>query len=177
MTRPVINIDELELRGWGHGGIPAATAGNSLPPEKYAAQIGPIAPRIGAQKLGYSLIVLASGKRGWPMHNHTVNEEMFFVIEGKGELRVGQESYPLRAGDVIACPPGGPDTAHQIVNTSDAELKYLAISTKMSPDVTDYPDSNKFGVLVELPPDADGKPRQMRFVGRRETAVGYWDGE
>lgn len=51
---------------------------------------------------------------------------------------------------MIACAVGGPETAHQIVNTSNAELKYLAVSTRLSPEVCDYPDSEKFGVYAEM---------------------------
>ncbi|HEV8110827.1 MAG TPA: cupin domain-containing protein, partial [Burkholderiales bacterium] len=39
---------------------------------------------------------------------------MFYVVEGSGEVRIGSETFPIRAGDIIACPPGGQDTAHQI---------------------------------------------------------------
>ncbi|MBI2318283.1 MAG: cupin, partial [Betaproteobacteria bacterium] len=74
-------------------------------------------------------------------------------------------------------PPGGKDTAHQIVNTGSAELKYLAISTKVSPDIAEYPDSGKFGVLAEYPAGEDGRRRMFRFVGRESLNVGYWDGE
>ena len=65
--------------------------------------------------------------RGSPFHSHRVNEEMFYVVAGEGEVRLGTERFPIRAGDVIACPPGGPETAHQIINTSNAELRYLAV--------------------------------------------------
>jgi uncharacterized cupin superfamily protein len=147
MPKPIVNIDELELRtATSHG-------------ETYEARVGAIAPRIGAQKLGYNLTVLAPGKRGFPRHNHRVNEEMFFVIEGEGEVRIGDERHPIRAGDVIACPPGGPETAHQIVNTSSRELRYLAVSTKLSPEIVDYPDSGKFGILADFGPAADGSRR------------------
>jgi len=164
MARPIVNLAELEFRDFGHG-------------ERYQARIGAIGARVGAEKLGYNLTVLPPGKRGFPCHNHRANEEMFFVLEGEGEVRIGPERYPIRAGDVIACPPGGAERAHQIANTSNAELKYLAVSTKMYPEVAEYPDSGKFGVLVEIPASDGGKPTQFRFVGRPEDGVDYWEGE
>jgi uncharacterized cupin superfamily protein len=108
-----------------------------------------------------------------------VNEEMFFVLDGEGEVRIGTARYPIRGGDVLACPPGGPETAHQIVNTSEtAELRYLAVSTRLSPEVAEYPDSGKFGVLAEFPPDADGRPQTLRFIGRTQASLDdYWEGE
>jgi uncharacterized cupin superfamily protein len=102
---------------------------------------------------------------------------MFFVIEGEGELLVGAERFALKRGDVIACPPGGPETAHQIRNTSaSAELKYLAISTRLSPEVVDYPDSNKTGIYAEFA-GPDGKPQFTRFLARTGASLDYWEGE
>ncbi len=74
---------------------------------------------------------------------------------------------------MIACPAGGPETAHQIINIGDAELRYLAISTMRSPELVEYPDSGKFQV-VSAPSGGD---RRLRYIGRAEGKLGYWDGE
>jgi uncharacterized cupin superfamily protein len=94
----------------------------------------------------------------------------------EGEVRIGPERFPIKQGDVIAHPPGGPETAHQIVNTSNAELKYLAISTLQMPEICDYPDSNKFAVMT-MRPGPDGKPKFWRFAAREGMGVDYFDGE
>jgi uncharacterized cupin superfamily protein len=165
MQRPILNIDELRLGGKTHG-------------ERYEARIGPIGSQLGAQKLGYNLTILPPGKCAFPLHNHRVNEEMFFVVAGEGELRVGHTRYPLRAGDVIACPPGGPATAHQIINTAvQGELRYLAVSTRLSPDIAEYPDSGKFAVLAKFPASEGEPPKLFRFLGREHASLDYWDGE
>lgn len=166
MTHPIINIEDLEYHPWGYG-------------ERFEARIGAIGSRIGAHKLGYNITVLAPGKRAFPFHSHRVNEEMFFVIEGAGEVRIGDKTYPIGRGDIIACPPGGPETAHQIINTSNtAELRYLAVSTRQSPEIAEYPDSGKYGVLAEFPGGEDGKPQVLRFINRGQaTQDDYWDGE
>ena len=101
---------------------------------------------------------------------------MFFILEGQGEVRIGSERHPVKRGDIIACPPGGSELAHQIINTSAEELRFLAVSTKMSPEVAEYPDSKKFGVLNEVR-GPDGKPEVQRFVGRLAQSIDYWDGE
>lgn len=165
MDRPIINIDDLEYHPWGRG-------------ERFEARMGAIGSKIGAQKLGYNVTVLPPGKRAFPFHNHRVNEEMFFVLEGAGEVRIGDEHYPIRSGDVIACPPGGPETAHQIINTgAEEELKYLAIGTRESPELAEYPDSGKYGLLAEFP-GPDGKPEGFRFIVREQaTFDDYWSGE
>lgn len=174
MARPILNIDELEPiplevlnRQYGGGPMPA----------KFAGGMAPIGHRLGAQKLGYNLTVVPPGKRAFPFHSHRVNEEMFFVLEGAGEVRIGTETWPIRAGDVIGCPPGGPETAHQITNTGTATLRYLAVSTSQTPEICEYPDSGKFAVMHATGMDADGKPQGFRHVGRTADGRDYWDGE
>lgn len=146
-------------------------------PAGYAARFAAIGARIGARMLGCSLIETAPGCRASPLHNHRCNEELFLILDGEGTLRIGSERYSIRSGDIIACPPGGPETAHQIENTSDAPLRYLAISTMVEPDVIDYPDSGKFLVKGRLPAGDGARNETFRFIGRRETSLDYWDGE
>jgi len=169
---PIINIDDIELLPRPPQYRPTGAAA-----DRYDARVGFIGGQLGAQKLGYSVIAVPPGKRAYPYHNHQVNEEMFFVLAGEGEVRIGPDTYPIRPGDIIACPPGGKETAHQIVNTGTVELKYLGVSTTMSPDICDYPTTGKIGVLADLFPE-NGQPRKLMIIGRDgESTVGYWDGE
>jgi uncharacterized cupin superfamily protein len=156
--KPVINLDELELVSEEDG--------------PFQGQYGVIAERIGARKLGYSLTICPPGKKVCPFHNHRVNEEMFFILEGEGLLRFGDREYPLREHDVVACPPGGRDVAHQIINTGKTDLKYLALSTMDPHDICEYPDSDKVGVYA-------GKQgsRDLRLMFRAEQCVDYFDRE
>lgn len=170
MTKPILNIDDVELHG-----PPPAFAPTGAARERYEARMGFIGAQLGAKKLGYNVTAVPPGKRAFPFHNHRVNEEMFFVLRGTGEVRIGGDTHAIRAGDVIACPPGGPETAHQIVNTGDEELRYLAVSTKQTPEIAEYPDNGKFGVLAELA-GPDGAPRMMRFIGREADSLDYWEG-
>jgi len=172
MNKPIINIAEVELQP-----RPAAFAATGPAAERFDARMGIIGPRIGAQKLGYNITEVPPGKRAFPFHNHRVNEEMFFILEGGGEVRIGEQTYSIRAGDIIACPSGGEETAHQIINNGSVPLRYLAVSTKLSPEIAEYPDSGKFGVLAEFPLGANGQPQGFRFVGRAGNEVSYWDGE
>lgn len=172
MDKPVINIADIELQPRPAIFTPAGDAA-----ERFDARIGQIAPLIGARQLGYNLTVVPPGKRAFPFHNHHVNEEMFFILEGSGELRYGETTWPVRPGDVIACPAGGPQRAHTMLNTGDTELRYLAVSTKLTPEIADYHDSGKFGVLAHFP-NEDGSPPQMfYYIGRAGQGLDYWEGE
>ena len=92
---------------------------------------------------------------------------MFFILKGSGTLRYGDETRAIRAGDVICCPTGGPETAHQIINDSAAELAYLSVSTMLPAEVCEYPGSGKIGAF-------GGGLRHMTRAGH---AVDYWAGE
>jgi uncharacterized cupin superfamily protein len=162
MRKNIINISEVELQPRPPQFAPTGPAA-----ERFEARVGMIGPKIGAKKLGYNLTAVPPGKRAYPFHSHRAREEMFFIVEGSGEVRIGKDRFPISAGDVIACPPGGPETAHQIVNTGSTEMRYLAVSTMQSPEVCEYPDSGKIAALGE----------GLRTVLRADGEVGYWDGE
>jgi uncharacterized cupin superfamily protein len=119
-----------------------------------------------ARKRGASIDIVAPGQRSCPYHYHQAQEELFVVLEGSGQLRVAGENLPLRAGDVVFIPPG-PQYPHQLINTSDAPLKYLSISTQESPEICGYPDSGKVAAF------ASGH----RLVQREAANLDYWDGE
>jgi len=171
VNKPFINIADVELQP-----RPAAFTQSDEAAERFDARIGQIAPLLGARKLGYNITAVPPGKRAFPFHNHQMNEEMFFILEGTGELRFGKETYHVRPGDLIACPPGGPDVAHQIINTGEVEMRYLAVSTKLAPEVAEYPDSGKFGLLAELA-DGKGGSRMLLHIGREGEGLDYWEGE
>lgn len=162
----IVNIDSLQPS-------PISARLPGAPPLYEGAAVAPIAPLVGARRLGYNMTVVPPGKAAFPFHSHYGNEEMFFILEGQGELRYGDGRHPLRAGDIVACPPGGPDSAHQIRNTSaDAELRYLAVSTAQSPDMFHYPDSDKTGAS-HYPESGD----VIRLRNRIDHNLDYWDGE
>jgi uncharacterized cupin superfamily protein len=147
-----------------------ATVGNG---SRFVGEYASLGALIGARKLGVGLAIVPPGKRAFPKHAHHVNEEMMFILEGEGTYHCGTESGPIKAGDLIAAPPGDGSTAHQIENTSTAPLRYLTFSTNLEPEIVEYPDSGKFGVTSFA-----GKDRPtVRFLGRRETSLNYFDGE
>jgi uncharacterized cupin superfamily protein len=162
MSKPVLNIDDLTYEEFGHG-------------ERFRAQRAPVSAGIGAKKLGCGVIRLAPGKRAWPYHAHHVIEEMFFILKGEGTLRHAGEEHAVRAGDFV-CAPADPNQPHQLINTSDAELSYIAISTMENADVVLYPDSGKYGVWHGTTRDPKA-PDTFRVIARMKDAVDYWDGE
>ena len=156
----VVNVDDLELKleHFEKGG-------------QFGCDSARIGPLIGAKDLGYSYDVVPPGKRSCPFHSHRAEEEMFFIVRGTGTLRYGNETRKIRAGDVICCPVGGPESAHQIVNDSDADLAYLSISTMMPAEVCEYPDSKKVGAY------GGTTPSRLRHMTQASAGVDYWKDE
>ena len=157
--KPFVNLAEVEFDDIEENGY-------------YTSRRARFSAAIGARQLGYNLTELPPGKAQCPFHNHHGEEEMFFIVEGEGELRFGNERYAIRAHDVIACPPGGRDVAHQIVNTGTKPLRYLAVSTRGELDVCEYPDSNKIMSLVGRPGE-----RTLRRMFLAENVVDYYERE
>lgn len=135
-------------------------------PPLYDTRCGSVSDGTAARKLGASFDILPPGMRSCPYHFHHAQEEMFVVLEGRGHLRVAGQMLPLRAGDVVFVPPGA-EYPHQIVNTSDAPMKYLSVSTQERPEICEYPDSDKIAAF----------PASTRVMQRRGAALDYWDGE
>jgi uncharacterized cupin superfamily protein len=158
--KPIINLDEItEFDDVEENGI-------------YTSRRALFSERIGARDLGYNLTVLPPGKVQCPFHVHHGEEEMFLILEGEGELRFGDRRHPIRKHDVIACPTGGPEVAHQIINTGTTDLRYLALSTLVDVEVCEYPDSQKVSAVT----GRRGEPG-VRKIFRAETNVDYYDRE
>jgi uncharacterized cupin superfamily protein len=118
-------------------------------------------PRGG--RLGVSHSRVPKGRTMCPFHYHQREDEVFFVLSGRGILRYGEDVRTLRAGDCVSC-PAGTQQAHQIANPFDEDLVYLAIGPHDTDEVCVYPDSGK--VMV----------RSLRAVGFLEKAP-YLQGE
>ncbi|MDI1237626.1 MAG: hypothetical protein PSV26_09110 [Polaromonas sp.] len=88
-------------------------------------------------------------------------------MKGKVRLRYGSETREIREGDVICCPTGGPETAHQIINDSEDELAYFSVSTMMPAEVCEHPDSRKIGAF-------GGGLRHMTNINHN---IDYWTDE
>ncbi len=160
---PILNLRDIALATQAHG-------------EKFACQTGQIASALGAERLGCRLVVVPPGKRGWPLHSHFHNEEMFVILAGSGTLRLGGATHAVRAGDVIMCKAGGAETAHQLI-AGDEPLRYLAVSTMNQPDICLYPDSGKVWLSAGAPPGGAKDERRLDHMTRLGDDLDYWEGE
>ena len=165
MNRPVniTHVDDLE---WQH-----SAAGS-----RFESERKPLAGRVPGRRLGCSLYRVPPGKTAFPAHHHFSNDEAIFIISGQGNLRWGEEQYPVGEGDYIALPAGS-GKAHQLLNTSQESLQYLCLSTMTEPEVVQYPDSNKVGVMGGRAPGGPTREGGIFKLFKADSDVGYYDGE
>lgn len=115
-----------------------------------------------------SLYEIPPKKAGYPYHYHMKNEEVFYIISGKGLLETPSGNKQVSAGDIIICPPDK-DGAHRLFNSSETEkLVYLDCDVIHSPDVVHYPHSNKVGVIIN---------GESSTFYKQDSNVDYYEGE
>jgi uncharacterized cupin superfamily protein len=146
---------------------PTIVALDQVPPSH--TQRGPtnqktrdIGAAAGSETTGMQHLRIAPGARGFPHHCHGAEEELFVVLGGEGQARLGEDRFPIRRGSVLARPPGT-GVAHSFY-AGEAGLEILAWGTRVPNDIVYYPDSGKVSL------------GGVGLRGRLEPA-GYWDGE
>lgn len=143
---------------------------------RYGLRAKRLALHAGGRNLGCTVYEIPPGKRPYPYHYHSANEEALYVLAGRGTLRLAGRETPIRAGHYVACPTGS-EGAHQVVNTSDEPLSFLSFSTMIQPEVAFYPDTGKIGAMAGSPPGGDRESMTVSAFFHRDDAVDYFDGE
>ena len=87
--------------------------------------------RTGSENLSARLWRYPAKSTG-TLHKHIRQEEFYFVLEGTGRIRVGDETLTVsRHGGVLV----GPDQLRQVFNDTDAEVLWLIIG---APEETEF---------------------------------------
>jgi uncharacterized cupin superfamily protein len=121
-----------------------------------------ISAAAGSVRTGLQHAVLAPGTESGPQHCHSLEEELFVVLDGDGVLLLGDDEVPVRRGSVVSRPPGT-GVAHSF-RAGSGGMTYLAYGTREPGDVCYYPRSNKIAF------------RGVGVIARLER-LDYWDGE
>jgi uncharacterized cupin superfamily protein len=150
----ILNVDEVEL-------------------ERYKVfETASLATRERSDLAGFHWERLIPGRRGTP-HCHSEEEEIFVILDGEGTLELwpspqrtvwgeAYEEFPIRAGHVIARPPGT-GISHSFLS-GETGLTMLIYGTRKPNDMCWYPRSQKIYW------------RGLGVIGRIE-ALAYDDGE
>jgi len=144
----IVNLDEVEEGHWGRGDVSAMRRNLGRP--------------IGSRTTGLKHATVRPGMLSSLPHCHTSEEEVFVVLDGSGTLVLDDDEHPVRAGSVVARPPGT-GVAHAFRGGDDG-LTMLCYGTRVPGDIRYYPRSGKLSIPG------------LRAVFRVEQ-VDPWDGE
>jgi uncharacterized cupin superfamily protein len=118
----------------------------------------------GSVDTGLQHVEVAPGKEATAQHCHTLEEEIFVILEGDGTLVLGHDhETPVRPGHVVSR-PAGTGVAH-LFRAGERGLTFLAYGLREPGDMCYYPRSRKIAF------------RGLGVMGRIEEVGDYWDGE
>ena len=115
--------------------------------------------RTGSENLGARLWRLPP-KSANTLHKHIRSEEFYFVLEGVGRIRVGDETLTVqRYGGALV----GPDQLRQVFNDTESEVLWLILGapeeTELLPGATTKPDLSRI-----YPVDPKQLPKELAGV-------------
>lgn len=165
----IVRVDQLDFVESRHG-------------EKFASRSKRLGAIGGAEQIGCCLYEIDPGKTAFPYHAHSANEEAIYILSGTGLLRIGntdtdEENHTVKAGDYIVL-PASLNHPHQLINDGKETLRYLCMSTLKYPEVVNYPDSNKVGMMLLNHPASWPEMRGRGFKLLKDgDSLGYYDDE
>jgi len=95
----------------------------------------------GSEQIYVNIDYVKPGAKSVKYHSHSLQEEFFLVLSGKGRVRIQDKFFPVIKGDFFA-KPAGLGIAHQFINDSDELLEILDCGTNNENDLIDYPDED-----------------------------------
>lgn len=146
----VFNISDLPRFEWSAG-------------EKFGGLVRSPGEYGGRERVGVHIEEVPPGRWNSTFHWHSGEEEHFWILEGRGMMRIGRRRVPIGPDDYVVFPPNG-RVAHALLNTGRRPLRYVVIGTREKNEVCVYPDSGKIAI------GPVGKVGRFR-------ATDYWDGE
>ncbi|HZT16455.1 MAG TPA: cupin domain-containing protein [Gaiellaceae bacterium] len=166
-TVPPLEVGEPSPRPAGIVNVDDVPDHAESPGEKALAEAA------GSIRAGLHWSRIPAGEELAVPHCHSEEEEVFVVLEGEATLELwpsplaaergaAREDVPLRAGHVVARPPGT-RIAH-CLRAGPPGMTVLTYGTRAPNDIVYYPRSNKISW------------RGVGVIGRIEH-VDYWDGE
>ncbi len=131
---------------------------------RFRSRASDLGHAVGSVNLGLQRFVVEEGHQSLPEHYHMAEEELFYVLKGRGTLLHGGEHIPVEAGDAI-CYPAGTEISHAFLADKGEQLEYLALGERNKNDVIVYPRSEK--ILI----------RAVGFLGRLGEEASYFEDE
>jgi mannose-6-phosphate isomerase-like protein (cupin superfamily) len=99
----------------------AAIAGRSYPARRLTQNLVGGASPIQASHFSMGNVTLEPNGGQVPWHNQE-QEEIYFIVEGTGEMCLGEERCTVRGGQAVYIPP---TVFHQLTNIGDTALRMI----------------------------------------------------
>lgn len=116
--------------------------------------------RTGSENLAARLWRLPP-KSANTLHRHVRQEEFYFVLEGQGRMRVGDETLTVpRYGGVLV----GPDPLRQVFNDTDAEVLWLIVGAPEELEFLQGSQSTGLELKLIYPTDPTQLPKELAGV-------------
>jgi uncharacterized cupin superfamily protein len=102
----------------------------------------------GLTNFGINLTELAPGSVSALVHHHTRQDEFIYILSGAPTLVLGDEEYPLRAGDCCGfkC---GTGLGHQLANRTGSPVVFLEVGDRTAGDYAAYPKDDLMFTQIE----------------------------
>ena len=81
----------------------------------------------GTQRVALIRQTYEPGGKHFP-HEHESSEQIYYLVEGKARVRIGDETFEVGPGTVFYIPP---NTDHELINIGDGPLVNLLIGVEL----------------------------------------------
>jgi mannose-6-phosphate isomerase-like protein (cupin superfamily) len=103
---------------------------------------------IGARQVDLHLNTVNPGTPPGPYHLHRQVENVYYVLEGKGCIRIDGVDHIVAPGQAVFIPKGVPHSVH---NPGEEPLRLLEIYAPVDVDFVEVSDPSGPGTAVESP--------------------------
>ncbi|HEX7776606.1 MAG TPA: cupin domain-containing protein [Parvibaculum sp.] len=93
----------------------------------------------GVAGMGLHLVRIEPGRDTTEHHFHGQDEEFLYVISGRALATIGDETFPVGPGDVMAFPRNSPAHSMHVPGDAAEDFVYLMGGTRSPVDVCTYP--------------------------------------
>jgi mannose-6-phosphate isomerase-like protein (cupin superfamily) len=77
------------------------------------------------KQLGFAIVTVDVGRRS-PDRYHRKTEELYYITEARGVIRIGREAHDVAPGDTVCIPIG---TVHSIENIGTTLLRFTCATS------------------------------------------------
>ena len=96
-------------------------AGRTYPARRWTRNLVGGASPIQATNFSMGLVILEPNGGQVPWHNQE-QEEIYFIVEGEGEICLGEEISPIKTGQAVSIPH---QVFHQLTNTGSKPMTMI----------------------------------------------------